>query len=148
MSSLGYKNRNVLLAGAVFIACALWLWFMGDSVGRRPLKVDGEFTWFGWIIFGLNLWVVAMGLPHIFHIVTSKPALEVGEGELKIWMLPYETIAIASILKIEITNTFAYIYREGKARRRINTALLNEPRDFFFGEVNSCFENKNIVVEA
>jgi hypothetical protein len=147
VSKLAYRDSTVLVWASVFLAVICYIWFGPEASGRYALRESGNLNWRGWAVFGCGLAVFLLSLPHVFHVLIRRPALEVGKGELRIWMLPYDTIPLGEISKIEVGDDRVDIYRKDKRRRKINVRILDQPRAFFFDEVRSRIVNKDIVQE-
>jgi len=147
VSRLDYRRWTVLWMSAFIIACVCWILLGPDSVGRRQLKVDGDLTIFGYIVLLCGLFVLAYALPHLAHVLLRRPAIEVDDNSLRIWMLPYETIPLAEISQVLVDDGKVEIFRDGKRSRRINTGVLDEPRAFFFDEVGGRLPSKEMVQE-
>lgn len=92
---------------------------------------------------GCSTWL----LPHVFHIITRKPAIEVGDGKLNIWMFPYESIPLAEISRIEVADGKVTVLRHGKKPRKLNTAVTEQPRAFFFDDVATQLGSRQLVQE-
>jgi len=147
MSILKYRTSLVLFAFGLGIFGLFVLWLPETGNSYRPLKVNGELTFRGYAVLVAALAFIMLALPHLFHLITRRPALEVGEGELRIWMIPYETIPLIEISKIEVGDNTIQIIRHSGKRRRINARILDLPRVFFFDEVKSRIANQDVVQE-
>lgn len=150
MSQIGYRNSFVLSAMGFFLLCVALIWIIPESIGwqdRYELRQNGELTYRGWTVLVSGTVFIVYLLPHAFHILIRRPALEIGDGELRIWMLPYVSFPLAEISKIEVGDDTIDIFRHGKPKRRINARILNRPRVFFFDDVRAHLANKEIVQE-
>ena len=147
MSSLGYRDWFVVWAVSFFLAAFCLAVFLPESGGRYSLKSDGDLNWRGWAVVLGSFWLILVGLPHLMHVLIRRPALEVDQSELRIWMIPYQRVPLDEISRIEVGDGAIDIFRHGKSKRRINAHILDQPRAFFFDEVRSRLSNKEIVQE-
>ncbi|WFL77277.1 hypothetical protein P7228_15000 [Altererythrobacter arenosus] len=147
VSRLGYRDWTVIWAVGFFILTLFLAVFLPESGGRYSLKSGGDLNWRGWAVVLGSLWLLLFGLPHLWHVIVRRLALEVDQGELRIWMIPYERIPLGEISRIEVGDGAIDIFRHGKPKRRINARVLNQPRAFFFDEVRSRMTNRDLVQE-
>jgi hypothetical protein len=147
VTKLAYRNALILGAFVFAGVCILWILLGPETTSLSPLKRNGELTTKGWISLLCGLPIFLLMLPHVFHVITRRPALEVCDEQLKIWMLPYESIPLADISKIEVGDDSIDIHRHGKKLRRVNARVLDEPRYFFFDEVRPRLPNGDMVRE-
>lgn len=147
MSKLDYRNSFVLLAAGFVLLCILYIAFGPETSGRYALKTDGELNIRGWAALLAGLLIFVFSLPHVFHVLIRRPALEIRDGELQIWMLPYQRIPLGEISKIEVGDGTIDILQHGRRKRRINARVLDQPRAFFFDDVRAQLTDKNIVKE-
>jgi hypothetical protein len=80
------------MAGGFIAACILYIWFAPESTGRHALRENGELNVKGYLALICGLAVFAYSLPHLVHVLLRRPALELDEKELRMWMLPNERI--------------------------------------------------------
>jgi hypothetical protein len=125
----------------------LYIWLAPETSGRHALRENGELNVRGYIALICGLAVFAYALPHLVHVLLRRPALEINERELQIWMLPYERIPLAEISQVLVDDSTVEILRNGKRPRRINTAILHQPRAFFFDDLGERLPNKEMVQE-
>jgi len=133
---------------AGFIAAGiLYIWLAPETSGRHALREHGELNVKGYLALICGLSVFAYCLPHLFHVLLRRPALELDDKELRVWMLPYETIPLVEISQVVVDDGNVEVSRTGKRPRRINTAILDEPRAFFFDDLGARLPNKAMVQE-
>jgi hypothetical protein len=147
VSKVGYKNSTVLLSAGFIILCLAYILLAPESSGRFALKQDGQFTFRGWMALIAGTPLAILILPHVFHVLLRKPALEIVDDELLIWMLPYQRIAVNHISRIEVGDDSIDIYQINGKKRRINVRVLDQPRAFFFDDVRDRLANKEVIRE-
>lgn len=147
VNKVGYRDALVLGALVIFAAFILWILLGPETSSLFPLKRHGELTTKGWVALLCGLYVFARSIPHAFHILLKRPALEVVDGQLNVWMLPYQSIPLANIFKIEVGDNSIDIYSHGKPRRRLNARVLDQPRVFFVDIVRPQLANGDMVQE-
>ena len=147
MSKIGYRDWTVIWAVGFLFLVLLLAVLLPDSGGRYSLKSGSDLNLRGWAVVLVAAGTLFFGLPHLWHVLVRRPALEVDQGELRVWMIPYERIPLDEISRIEVGDGAIDIFRHGKPKRRINARILDQPRAFFFDEVRSKMTNKDLVQE-
>ncbi|MGY6636064.1 MAG: hypothetical protein ACXIUO_02915 [Erythrobacter sp.] len=147
MSKVGYKNSTVLLSAGFVFLCMAYILLGPETSGRFALKQNDQLNFRGWIALIAGIPILVLSLPHVFHVLLRKPALEIVDDELLIWMLPYQRIKIDHIARIEVGDSSTEIYQQCGERRRINSRVLDQPRAFFFDAVRDLLANKEIIRE-
>jgi hypothetical protein len=146
VSKLRYRSAFILGAFALTVAGTIWIWFAPGTDYSR-IKDDDSLTIGGWMAIVCGIGVSLWFLPHVFNVIRQRPAIEVGEGKLTIWMLPYESIPLVDISKIEVEDGKVSIRRHGGQVRKINTGVTDEPRTFFFDVVAAQLGSRQLVQE-